>query len=153
MTPSSAVTRYWDRITHPEQIDLVAATGWSPSCSIRRIAARPFIALPQDVQEWPGIIRKPSSNRPSMPFRVRAPTSIVLAQALELLASAKRPLIISGGGVRYSGAEDVLGAFAPSTAFRLPRPSPGKGALTHASPGPCRPDRHCRLDLGQRSGS
>ena len=35
-----------------------------------------------------------------------------VAEAVELLKSAKRPLIISGGGVRYSGAEKEVADFA-----------------------------------------
>jgi len=137
MMPSAPVTRYWDRLTHPEQIisslpQAVAVLLDPADCGpgFHRAAAG-------TCRKSPGIIRKPFS-KPTVHAifpRQRAPTRIVLAQALEILKSAKRPLIISGGGVRYSGAEDVLGAFCDRARhFRLPKPSRAKGALTHHHP-------------------
>src|SRR5882762_3910902 len=106
-----AVTRYWDRLTHPEQ--MISSLPQAVAVLLDPADCGPaFIALPQDVQEmawdYPGAFFKPTVH--AIP-RPRADKDR-LAQALEILKSAKRPLIISGGGVRYSGAEDDLGAFA-----------------------------------------
>ena len=125
-----AVTRYWDRITHPEQI--VSSLPQAVAVLLDPADCGPaFIALPQDVQEmawdYPEAFFKPTVHAIARP---RADKDR-LAQALEILKSAKRPLIISGGGVRYSGAEDVLGAFATEHGIPVAETIAGKGALTH----------------------
>ncbi|MDQ0475423.1 3D-(3,5/4)-trihydroxycyclohexane-1,2-dione acylhydrolase (decyclizing) [Labrys wisconsinensis] len=128
-----AVTRYWDRIVHPEQIisslPQAVATLLDPGD-----CGPAFIALPQDVQEiawdYPAaffeetvhVVPRPRADRDR------------LAEAVRLLTGAKRPLIISGGGVRYSGAEDVLGAFAAEHGIPLAETIAGKGAVTHDHP-------------------
>ena len=128
-----AVTRYWDRITHPEQI--VSSLPQAVAVLLDPADCGPaFIALPQDVQEmawdYPEALFKPTVQ--AIP-RPRADKDR-LAQALEILKNAKRPLIISGGGVRYSGAEDVLGAFATEHGIPVAETIAGKGALTHYHP-------------------
>jgi 3D-(3,5/4)-trihydroxycyclohexane-1,2-dione acylhydrolase (decyclizing) len=128
-----AVTRYWDRITHPEQI--ISSLPQAVAVLLDPADCGPaFIALPQDVQEmawdYPEAFFKPTIH--AIP-RPRADKDR-LAQALEILKSAKRPLIISGGGVRYSGAEDVLGVFAIAHGIPVAETIAGKGALTHHHP-------------------
>src|SRR6476620_8701987 len=128
-----AVTRYWDRITHPEQI--ISSLPQAVAVLLDPADCGPaFIALPQDVQEvawdYPEAFFKPTVHAVPRP---RADKDRV-AQALEILKSAKRPLIISGGGVRYSGAEDALGAFATEHGIPVAETIAGKGALTHYHP-------------------
>jgi 3D-(3,5/4)-trihydroxycyclohexane-1,2-dione acylhydrolase (decyclizing) len=128
-----AVTRYWDRITHPEQI--ISSLPQAVAVLLDPADCGPaFIALPQDVQEmawdYPEAFFKPTVH--AIP-RPRADKDR-LAQALEILKSAKRPLIISGGGVHYSGAEDVLGAFAIAHGIPVAETIAGKAALTHHHP-------------------
>lgn len=128
-----AVTRYWDRITHPEQI--ISSLPQAVAVLLDPADCGPaFIALPQDVQEmawdYPEAFFKPTVHAVPRP---RADKDR-LAQALEILKSAKRPLIISGGGVRYSGAEDVLGAFATEHGIPVTETIAGKGAFTHHHP-------------------
>ena len=67
-----AVTRYWDRITRPEQICLPCPRPWR-RCSIPPIAARPSSALPRTSRARPTITRPPSSSRSSIAFRAPAP--------------------------------------------------------------------------------
>jgi 3D-(3,5/4)-trihydroxycyclohexane-1,2-dione acylhydrolase (decyclizing) len=57
-----------------------------------------------------------------------------VTEATRLLGSAKRPLIIAGGGVRSSGAEEVLGTFATEHGIPVAETIAGKGALTHDHP-------------------
>jgi 3D-(3,5/4)-trihydroxycyclohexane-1,2-dione acylhydrolase (decyclizing) len=128
-----AVTRYWDRVTHPEQI--ISSLPQAVAVLLDPADCGPaFIALPQDVQEmawdYPEAFFKPTVH--AIP-RPRADKDR-LAQALEILKGAKRPLIISGGGVRYSGAEDVLGAFAMEHGIPVAETIAGKGAFTHHHP-------------------
>jgi 3D-(3,5/4)-trihydroxycyclohexane-1,2-dione acylhydrolase (decyclizing) len=128
-----AVTRYWDRITHPEQI--ISSLPQAVAVLLDPADCGPaFIALPQDVQEmawdYPEAFFRPTVH--AIP-RPRADKDR-LAQALEILKSAERPLIISGGGVHYSGAEDVLGAFAIAHGIPVAETIAGKAALTHDHP-------------------
>jgi 3D-(3,5/4)-trihydroxycyclohexane-1,2-dione acylhydrolase (decyclizing) len=106
-----AVCRYWDRITHPAQIlnSLPAAlnTMLDPAD-----CGPAFLALPQDLQGWaydyPAAFFEPRMHR----IRRPAPDPVEVAAAVSLLSAAKRPLIIAGGGVQYSGAVTELTAFA-----------------------------------------
>ena len=78
-----AVTRYWDRIVHPEQI--ISSLPQAVATMLDPAECGPaFIALPQDVQEMASIIPRPSSPRRFT--RSHAPARIVrLAQAVQIL--------------------------------------------------------------------
>jgi 3D-(3,5/4)-trihydroxycyclohexane-1,2-dione acylhydrolase (decyclizing) len=128
-----AVTRYWDRIVHPEQ--LISSLPQAVATLLDPADCGPaFIGLPQDVQEiawdYPSAFFDPTVHKIPRPRADRDR----LAEAVRLLKSAKRPLIISGGGVRYSGAEDVLGRFAQEHGIPLAETIAGKGAVTHDHP-------------------
>lgn len=128
-----AVSRYWDRITHPEQIisslPQAVATMLDPANS-----GPAFLGLCQDVQEiacdYPEAFFAPTLH--SIP-RPRADKGQI-ARAVTQLKGATRPLIISGGGVRYSGAETALGDFAKRRGIPVCETIAGKGALTHEHP-------------------
>ncbi len=128
-----AVTRYWDRIVHPEQIlsslPQAVATLLDPAD-----CGPAFLALPQDVQamaaDYPAAFFERTVHAIPRPRADRDR----LAQAVVLLKSAKRPLIISGGGVRYSGAGDVLGDFARKHGIPISETIAGKGAVVHDHP-------------------
>ncbi|MFT5799963.1 MAG: 3D-(3,5/4)-trihydroxycyclohexane-1,2-dione acylhydrolase (decyclizing) [Candidatus Azotimanducaceae bacterium] len=108
-----AVSRYWDRITHPAQIlnSLPAAlnTMLDPAD-----CGPAFIGLPQDVQGW--TFDYPLSFFEDCVHRIRrqSPDVAEIADAAALLKGAKRPMIIAGGGVQYSGAVAELTRFAES---------------------------------------
>jgi 3D-(3,5/4)-trihydroxycyclohexane-1,2-dione acylhydrolase (decyclizing) len=128
-----AVTRYWDRIVHPEQI--LSALPQAVAVMLDPADCGPaFVALPQDVQEmacdYPQAFFEPvvhSVPRPR-PDRER------LSEAARLIKAAKRPLIICGGGVHYSGAEEALASFADKRGVPLSETIAGKGAVTHEHP-------------------
>ena len=64
--------------------------------------------------------------------RVRiGPSSL---EAAALLKTAKKPLLIAGGGVRYSLAEKVVGEFAVKHGVPIVETIAGKGGLTHDHP-------------------
>ena len=106
-----AVSRFWDRITHPAQIiqslPAALATMLDPAD-----CGPAFIGLPQDVQGW--TFDYPVSFFDEKVHRIRrqAADAEEIADAAELLKSAKRPMIIAGGGVQYSGGVAELTAFA-----------------------------------------
>lgn len=105
------VVRYWDRITHPAQIiqslPNAIATMLDPAD-----CGPAFLGLPQDVQGWtydyPEVFFEKKVHR----IRRQAPDADELAEAVEALKQAERPMIIAGGGVQYSGAVAELTAFA-----------------------------------------
>ncbi len=128
-----AVTRYWDRIVHPEQIisslPQAIATMLDPGD-----CGPAFIALPQDVQEmacdYPEAFFAETIHAIPRP----RPDKDRLAEALKLIKGAKRPLVIAGGGVRYSGAEEILGALAIKHGLPIVETIAGKGGLVHTHP-------------------
>ena len=112
-----AVSRYWDRITHPAQIiqslPAALATMLDPAD-----CGPAFIGLPQDVQGW--TYEYPISFFDEKIHRIRrqSPDTAEINDAIELLKSAKRPMIIAGGGIQYSGAISELTNFANK--FQIP---------------------------------
>lgn len=106
-----AVSRYWDRITHPAQI--IQSLPNALSTMLDPADCGPaFLALPQDVQGW--TYDYPLSFFDEQLHRIRRVTADPdeIAEAGELLKSAHRPIIIAGGGVQYSRAVGELTAFA-----------------------------------------
>ncbi len=127
------VVRYWDRITHPEQI--ISSLPQAVAAMLDPADCGPaFIALPQDVQEiaidYPAVffdtvvhaIPRPRPDRD----RVR--------QAVVILRGAKRPLLVAGGGVRYSLAEAEVARFAERRGIPLVETIAGKGSVSHDHP-------------------
>ena len=106
-----AVSRYWDRITHPAQViqslPAALATMLDPAD-----CGPAFIGLPQDVQGW--AYDYPVSFFEEKTHRIRrvTPDADEVADAVALLKSAERPVMIAGGGVQYSGAVAEMTAFA-----------------------------------------
>nr|WP_252734896.1 3D-(3,5/4)-trihydroxycyclohexane-1,2-dione acylhydrolase (decyclizing) [Octadecabacter sp. B2R22] len=128
-----AVSRYWDRITHPAQIiqSLPAAlnTMLDPAD-----CGPAFLGLPQDVQGW--TYDYPASFFDKRVHRIRRQAADVaeIAEAAALLKAAKRPMIIAGGGVQYSGAVDELTRFAETHSIPVVETIAGRANLkaTHA---------------------
>jgi len=128
-----AVTRYWDRIVHAEQI--ISSLPQAVAAMLDPADCGPaFIGLPQDVQEhacdYPEAFFAKTIHAIPRPRADKAS----LEQAIALLKSAKRPLIISGGGVRYSGAEQILADFALEHGIPITETIAGKGAVAHDHP-------------------
>ncbi|MCH0571065.1 3D-(3,5/4)-trihydroxycyclohexane-1,2-dione acylhydrolase (decyclizing) [Streptomyces sp. MUM 136J] len=124
------VSKYFDRITRPEAL--------IPSAlEAVRVLTDPVetgavtLALPQDVQaeayDWPDrffaervwVVRRPGAD----------PTE--LAEAVTAIRTARRPLVIAGGGVHHSRAEQALAEFAGSTGIPVASTQAGKGSLPH----------------------
>ncbi len=133
-----AVSRFWDRITHPAQIiqSLPAAlnTMLDPAD-----CGPAFIGLPQDVQGW--TYDYPESFFAKRVHRIRrqAPDMEEVVDAIALLKTAKRPMIIAGGGVQYSGAVAELTAFADQTGIPVVETIAGRANMVHDHPLNCGP--------------
>jgi 3D-(3,5/4)-trihydroxycyclohexane-1,2-dione acylhydrolase (decyclizing) len=106
-----AVTRYWDRITHPAQViqslPAALATMLDPAD-----CGPAFLGLPQDVQGWTYDYPEAFFARRVHRIRRQGPDAEEVAEAAALLRAARRPMIVAGGGVQYSGAVAELASFA-----------------------------------------
>ena len=128
-----AVSRFWDRITHPAQIiqslPAALATMLDPAD-----CGPAFIGLPQDVQGW--TYDYPVSFFEKRVHRIRrqAPDEYEIEQAVALLKEAKRPMIIAGGGVQYSAAVAELTAFAEATGIPVVETIAGRANMVHDHP-------------------
>lgn len=128
-----AVTRYWDRIVHPEQI--ISSLPQAVATMLDPADCGPaFIALPQDVQEMAWDYPEAFFAETVHGIPRARPDRDRLAEAVRLLQAARRPLIIAGGGVRYSGAEQVVADFAKAHGIPLCETIAGKGGVTHDHP-------------------
>jgi len=124
------VSRYFDRITRPEQI--LTALPRALSVLTDPAECGPVtLALCQDVQaeafDYPDAFFAPRTWH----ARRLRPDQDELAAAAELLRAAKAPLIIAGGGVHYSEATDALDRFATTHGIPVAETQAGKSALRH----------------------
>ncbi|MFG2894469.1 3D-(3,5/4)-trihydroxycyclohexane-1,2-dione acylhydrolase (decyclizing) [Streptomyces sp. NPDC048248] len=128
-----AVSKYFDRISRPEQLIPAALAAM-------RVLTDPVetgavtLALPQDVQaesyDWPVEFFRRRVWHVGRPV----PEEAALARAVALLRSAKKPLIVAGGGVVYSGAATQLRALAEATGLPVADTHAGKGAVAWDHP-------------------
>ena len=127
------VTRYWDRITHPAQVlqtlPAAIATMLDPAD-----CGPAFMALPQDVQGWTFDYPKSFFDRRMHQVRRQSPDIDEISSAAELLMSAKRPIIIAGGGVQYSGAVSELTNFAKIHNIPIVETIAGRANLLDSNP-------------------
>jgi 3D-(3,5/4)-trihydroxycyclohexane-1,2-dione acylhydrolase (decyclizing) len=122
------LSRFFDRIARPEQL-LTALP------EAMRVLLDPAdtgavtIALHQDVQgeayDYPARFFEPRVWSVAR----RAPATSEVEAAVAVLREAERPLIVAGGGVRHSAAEDALRSFAAAFGVPVAETSAGKGAL------------------------
>ena len=128
-----AVSKYWDRVSRPEQL-------MTACINAMRVLTDPAetgavtLALPQDVQgeawDFPDYFFQKRVHR----LDRRPPTEAQLQDALTLLASKRKPLIVCGGGVKYSGAGEALRQFAERHQIPFAETQAGKGTLVSDHP-------------------
>ncbi len=127
------VSRYWDRINRPDQLLYALPEALRVLTSPSDTGAV-TIALPQDVQaeawDWPvGFFAKRVWRVP----RPR-PDVTAVARATRMIFQAERPLIVAGGGVTYSGANNQLIELAEATGIPVCVTQAGKGAIPDSHP-------------------
>jgi acetolactate synthase I/II/III large subunit len=71
--------------------------------------------------------------RVAPPFRVR-PERAAVAEAAELITRSRRPVVVAGGGVRMSGAQEQLAAFAEKAGVPVATSLNGKGTVDERAP-------------------
>ncbi|MDP5217108.1 3D-(3,5/4)-trihydroxycyclohexane-1,2-dione acylhydrolase (decyclizing) [Ruegeria sp. 2205SS24-7] len=128
-----AVSRYWDRITHPAQVvqslPAAIATMLDPAD-----CGPAFLGLPQDVQGWTYDYPTVFFEKKVHHIRRQAPDEAELAAAVHLLKSAERPMIIAGGGVQYSKAVAELTSFAEAHQIPVVETIAGRANLLDSHP-------------------
>jgi len=92
-----------------------------------------LLDVPEDICH--GVFEFPADDLYADPTTIRAPSRRTrparddLARAAAMLADAKRPVILAGGGVHISGAANELTAFAEEQAIPVGHTLSGKGAI------------------------
>lgn len=111
------VSKYWDRVTRPEQL-MTAMLNAMRVLTNPALTGAVTIALPQDVQgetyEYPEYFFQKRVHHIARPL----PEQYEVEKLADALAKAKKPLLIAGGGVRYSEAGETVMAFCRK--FNIP---------------------------------
>lgn len=127
------VCRYWDRIVRPEQL-------MSAMLHAMRVLTDPAdtgavcVALPQDTQaeayDYPVSFFEKRIHR----IERRPPAGYAVEEAVRAIRAAKKPLLICGGGVRYSEAHDSFRSFAEKHSIPFGETQAGKSAVVWDHP-------------------
>ncbi|MDP2570713.1 3D-(3,5/4)-trihydroxycyclohexane-1,2-dione acylhydrolase (decyclizing) [Vibrio penaeicida] len=132
------VTRYWDRITSPAQ--LVASLPQAMATLLDPGDCGPvFLALPQDTQgdawDFPEVFFEKKVHR----IRRPQPEFEDLESAATLIKQSKKPVIVAGGGVFYSEAQQQLQEFAEKYGIPVIETIAGRTLLPASHPLNCGP--------------
>jgi 3D-(3,5/4)-trihydroxycyclohexane-1,2-dione acylhydrolase (decyclizing) len=127
------VSKYFDRVWRPEQLPAALM-------SAMRVLTDPVetgavtVCFPQDVQaqahDWPVAMFARRVWHVARPL----PETRALEEAAALIRSARRPLVVAGGGVGYAQANDALAAFCEATGIPVGQSQAGKGSLVFDHP-------------------
>ncbi len=127
------VSRYFDRISRPEQLIPAAMQAMRVLTDPAETGAV-TLSLPQDVQaeafDWPVEFFRERTWHVARPV----PEPAALQRAAEVIRSATRPVLIAGGGAIYSEASEALAAFTDATQIPVLDTQAGKGALSADHP-------------------
>lgn len=127
------VSRYWDRVYRPEQL-MSALLNAMDILTDPEKAGGVCISLPQDVQgesfAYPDYFFKKRVHR----ITRTAPDELELKDAIELIRAKKKPLVIVGGGARYSEAADTLIKFCEAFNIPLAETQSGKSVIRSSHP-------------------
>ena len=128
------VSRYWDRLNRPEQAITALPEAMRVLTSPAETGAV-TLALPQDTQaeafDYPEAL---FDKRVWTVARPR-PDRDLLAKAVSMIKSSKRPMIVAGGGVIYSDATEALNKLVAKTGIPVGETMAGKGAMRFDAPG------------------
>lgn len=127
------VSKYWDRISRPEQLIYALP-------EVMRVLTSPAetgavtLSMPQDVQTH-------AYDFPASLFEKRVwhiprsrPDTGLLKKAADWIRAAKQPVIVAGGGTIYSAASEALHQLATQTGIPVGETFAGKGAVMYDAP-------------------
>ncbi|MBR6084360.1 MAG: 3D-(3,5/4)-trihydroxycyclohexane-1,2-dione acylhydrolase (decyclizing) [Spirochaetales bacterium] len=128
-----AVCRYWDRIVRPEQLMSAMISAFRTLTDPANTGAV-CIAMPQDVEgeayDYPVSFFQKRVHK----LARRTPDEEAVSDAVKVIRSAKKPLLICGGGVRYSEAHAEFRAFTEAFGIPFGETQAGKGAVPFDHP-------------------
>jgi len=122
------VSRYFDRITRPEQI-VPAALAAMRVLTSQSDTGAVTLSLPQDVQTEAFDVPDEFLAERVWHIGRPIPDQAALSRLAELIGASRRPLVVAGGGVIYSRATEALRAFVERTGIPVAETQAGKGAL------------------------
>jgi len=127
------LSRFFERVWRPEMLPH-ALLGAMRVLTDQAETGAATIALPQDVQaeahDWPTDLFARRVWHIARPV----PEPDAVARAVEVLRSARRPLVVAGGGVLYSEATEQLRALAEATGIPVADTQAGKGSILWEHP-------------------
>jgi 3D-(3,5/4)-trihydroxycyclohexane-1,2-dione acylhydrolase (decyclizing) len=127
------VSRYFDRITRPEQI--IPALQRAMTVLTDPAECGPVtLALCQDTQTEAYDYPESFFADKIWTLRRIRPDETELAEAADLVRNAKKPFIVAGGGVLFSNAEKVLADFAQKHGLFIGETQAGKSSIPHDHP-------------------
>ncbi|MCS5551923.1 MAG: 3D-(3,5/4)-trihydroxycyclohexane-1,2-dione acylhydrolase (decyclizing), partial [SAR324 cluster bacterium] len=127
------VSRYWDRIERPDQLMIAGLNAM-------RVLTDPVetgavtLCLPQDTQAEAFDYPESFFGKKVWHLDRRAPHPRALKEAVSILSSAQKPLIVAGGGVHYSQAAETLRGFAETFGIPVSETQAGKSAMSWKDP-------------------
>jgi 3D-(3,5/4)-trihydroxycyclohexane-1,2-dione acylhydrolase (decyclizing) len=127
------LSRYFDRVWRPEQLP-AALLGAMRVLTDPVETGAATVAIPQDVQaeayDWPESLFAERTWHIARPL----PEPSVIERAADVIRTARKPLMVAGGGVIYSGATEALAAFCERTGIPVGQSQAGKGSLPYDHP-------------------
>ena len=127
------VSRYFHRITRPEQL-IQALPRAMVALTDAALCGPATISICQDVQSLAFDYPEHMFEKRVWRLRRQGPDQHELNQAVSTLLAAKQPVIVAGGGVRYSLAENELQAFAKRHQIPVIETQAGKSSMLASDP-------------------
>jgi 3D-(3,5/4)-trihydroxycyclohexane-1,2-dione acylhydrolase (decyclizing) len=127
------VSRYWDRISRPEQLLTALPEAIRVLTSPAETGAV-TLALPQDVQAEAYTYPEALFHKRVWHIPRNRPDRHFLEQAASWIRASHHPLIVAGGGVIYSEATDMLQHFVDQTGIPVGETMAGKGSQLYNHP-------------------
>ena len=127
------VSRYWDRIERPDQLMIAGLNAM-------RVLTDPVetgavtLCLPQDTQAEAFDYPESFLEKKIWHIDRSALHSRALKEAVSILSSAQKPLIVAGGGVHYSQSAETLRGFAETFGIPVSETQAGKSAMSWKDP-------------------
>ncbi len=127
------VSKYWDRISRPEQLIFTLP-------EVMRVLTSPAdtgavtLALPQDVQAEAFDFPEEFFQKRIWKIARPRPDSDSLREASVLIRNSRKPVIIAGGGIIYSESAEILKRFVEQTGIPVAETFAGKGSLPYDHP-------------------
>jgi 3D-(3,5/4)-trihydroxycyclohexane-1,2-dione acylhydrolase (decyclizing) len=127
------LSRFFDRVQRPEQLFSIALAAMRVLTDPAETGAV-TIALPEDVQAEALEVPEEFLQPREWHIRRPPPEAAAMARAVTAIRESKRPLIVAGGGVIYSGAEDSLRRLVEATGIPVGTTQAGGGSLAWDQP-------------------